>query len=121
MVFEFRAAGRQLLGLGRERRVLSGQLTSGTLVGHGLLPLVVRLDHSAELAVAPGQGPGPLGIGVHGRVGQLTLEFRVLLRQLTEPIEHRHLLSLPRPVPLARLRGYAARPQTCTYMKITVP
>ena len=66
LLLELRPAAAQVLGLGRERRVLRGELAGGRLVGGRLLPLVVGLDHRADLAVAAGQRPGAVGVSVHG-------------------------------------------------------
>jgi hypothetical protein len=87
-VLDFLALLGQLLGLGRERRVLGGQLAGGGLVVAEVPPLVVRADDRAQLAVPAAHGPRPVRVAVDRRVRQVALELGMLSRKIGKPLEH---------------------------------
>ena len=86
----------QFGGFHREGRVLVGQLTRGCEVVLGRRQLADGLGHRAQLRVATGQLARERLVGVHGRVGQLALQVRVLgqqRRQHVSRIAHGNLLQ----------------------------
>ena len=83
------AARGELLGLGRERGVLGRELARRRLVAPVCCHCGVGLDDRRELAVAAAQRPGPVLIGVNGRVGEIELQLRVLGGKVGKPLKHR--------------------------------
>ena len=53
----------------------------------------VRADEATarELAVPTADRPGAVRVGVHGRIGEIPFQGRVLIRQLIEPVKHNSL------------------------------
>ena len=68
--------------LGGEGLVLAGQLTGGDDVTFDGPQGAHGLDDRTQLGVAPAQRAGLALVGVHRRVGQLTLEVGVLLEKV---------------------------------------
>ena len=64
------------------------ELARGRLVLRGLLPLGVGLDDGGQLAVPAAERPGPVLVGVNGRIGEILLKLRVLGGEIGKPLKH---------------------------------
>ena len=80
----------QLGRLGRERRVLAGQLAGGAQVALHRLQLAGGVRDRGELRVAPAQPPGQALVGVHAGVGQPPLQVGVLGQQRRQAVRGGH-------------------------------